>query len=398
MKHPLECNNCGNYRYIVYQGVRIEEGKKGFGVNMPYFECKSCGQFESILPQEKFVEFKSEIMPSINDGEFFEMPLKYIFSKLDSERKFKQYSHLDFEYDSRDYYLIPGLYREWDDGYLTPVFFNKDLLIYYNNHNDYTVKLTSFSSGNIYHKGKAMFEWGFGINRNGKIFKWLGDLDRDFKPKSMKSHLKRFQASNIASDHDVVSKFYFSQNPFPVKDAFQVSDNETRLFALYNELNKQVKEKYSLVLTKIDITSLSIYYKSPIMAEREQVFSSFLSLNKYFVENLQEDSLRKVLLKNGVSKEELEKNGNKLRGLKLLSLFVAKVLNKSKSYELMTPFFVLNDLRQLHGHLSDKSFNKEYKSCKERLALDSKASYLDVSKTLVTKLILSIQNLIDKNE
>ena len=76
-----------------------------------------------------------------------------------------------------------------------------------------------------------MFERGFGINRYGKLFKWLGDLDRDFKEENMKPHLKRFQASNVPSDHEIVSKFYLSQNPFSPSDAFQSSDNETRLFS-----------------------------------------------------------------------------------------------------------------------------------------------------------------------
>lgn len=259
MAHPLKCPKCGEYRFIEYEGIRFEDEdkKKGFSVKMPIFKCNSCGQFESILPQEQCVKFKDEMMPSIHEGEFFDMPLKYIFSKIDPDRRFKHFDHLQFEYDPRDNYLIPGLYREWDDGYLTPVFFDKDLLLYYNNHPDFSVKLTSFSGGEIYCKGEPMFEWGFGINRNGKIFKWLGDLDRDFKDESMKPHLKRFQASNVTSDHDIVSKFYLSQNPFSPSDAFQASDNETRLFRLKNDFNNQIKQDYGVEISKVDVEQLS---------------------------------------------------------------------------------------------------------------------------------------------
>jgi hypothetical protein len=286
MRHPLKCPKCGEFRYIEYEGVRFEDDKvkRGFGVKIPFFFCRSCGGRESILPEEQFLKFKADILPAINEGEFIDMSLKYIFSKLDPDRKFRHFDHLEFQYDPRDHYIIPGLYREWDDGYLTPVFFNRDLLLYYNGHPDYSVKLTSFSSGNIYFKGEAMFEHGFGINRNGKIFKWLGDLDKDFKDESMKSHLKRFQASNVPSDHDIASKFYLSESPFSPSDVFQSSDNETKLFSLKNDFNLEMQNKFGVEFTKVDIEQLAEYYKSPVMEDRDQIFSSYLSLNKYFVQ------------------------------------------------------------------------------------------------------------------
>jgi hypothetical protein len=400
MKHPLKCSNCEEYRFIEYEGVRFEdlEQKKGFGVKIPFFVCKNCGQRESILPRDSFLKFRDEMLPSIKDGEFFDMPLKYIFTKLDSEKRYKQFDHLEFKYDPRDHYVIPGLYRDWDDGYLTPVFFDKDLLLYYNGHPDYSVKFTSFSSCNIYYKGEGMFEWGFGINRYGKLFKWLGDLDRDFESDEMKPHLKRFQASNIDSDHEIFSKFYLSQNPFSPSDAFQDSDNESRLFALKNDFNKEIRKKYGVEITKLEIEQLAEYYKPPIMEEREQVFSSFLSLNKYFIENLQIDALREILLENGLEKNDLKKDGNKLGGLKIFTLFIQHILKKENADELISPLFVLNDLRQLHGHLSDSSFEERYEYCKERLELPNTATDLDVFKKLVTKLILFYQNLIEKKE
>lgn len=397
MTHPLICSKCGkfrdiefkDYRGIEFKGVRFEsdDGKKGFGVEMPFFECKSCGLIESILPKERYLKFKDDILPSINDGEFFDMPLKFIFSKIDPDLKFKHYDHLEFTYDSRDYYLIPGLRREWDDGYLTPVFFDKDVLLYYNNHPDYTVKLTSFSSGNIYQKGKPIFSHGFGISRKGKIFMWLGDLDEDFDGEDMKPHLKRFQASNIPSDHDIISKFYLSQNPFSPSDAFQTSDNESRLFNLYNDFNSSMKDQYGLEFTKVEIGQLADYYKPPILDEKEQIFGAYLSLNKYFVENIQDDNLRKILLKNGKTEKDFESNGRKLGSLKLFTIYIRDVLKKENADLVISPLFVLNDLRQLHGHLSGASFQERYESCKERLGIKDSKSDMEVFKTLVTKMI-----------
>ncbi|MDR2270449.1 MAG: hypothetical protein LBF27_06025 [Sphingobacterium sp.] len=399
--HPLKCKNCGAYCFIEFLGVsfRDPEDKKGFGLKIPFFICKECDSRESIIPERKFETFKNDTLPIVNEGEFFDIPLKVLFPKLDSEKRFKEYDQLDFQYDSMDYYLIPGLYREEDDGYLTPVFFDKDLLLYYNGHPDYSVKFTSFSSCNIYYKGEPLFSWGFGINRNGLLFKWLGDLDEDFSGDDMRSHLRRFQASNVTSDHDVLSKFYLSQNPFTVEDAFQDSDNESCLFNLINKFNSQVSEKFGVELTKVDISQLAEYYKPPIMEEREQVFAAFLSLNKYLIENLQEQSLRELLLKVGLTDDDLKKDGRKLGSMKLFQLFIEKVLSKVDADKKVAPFFVLNDLRQLHGHLSGNSFEDRYNSCKKRLGLENTASDIQVFEALVKSLIQLYEDLTgEKNE
>ncbi|MBL0261134.1 MAG: hypothetical protein IPQ10_08735 [Saprospiraceae bacterium] len=387
MKHPLQCPNCDEFRYLEYIGVRFEEGNKGFGVKLPVFMCKSCGQHDCQVPQEQCMKFKDEIMPTINDGEFFDMDLKYIFSKLDPQRNFTYYDHLGFDYDSRDYYLIPGIYREHDDGYLTPVFFDKDILLYYNNHPDYSVKLYSFSSGNIYHKGERMFNWGFGINRNGKIFKWLGDLSEDFEEDEMKPHLKRFQASNVPSDHDIVSKFYFSQNPFSIKDAFQKSDNEYRLFNIKSEFEHKIKNDFKINLSKLDIDAVIAYYKHPILDDRNQIFEAYLKLDKLIVENLEQTEIRNLLLANGLTTSDLEKDGKPFRSLKLFSLFIQHFQKIENADKIVTPLFVVNDLRQLHGHLSDTSFDKRYSSCKERLDSPNDISDLEFFKVVVSALI-----------
>jgi len=382
MNHPLKCPSCGQFRYINFVSVRFENGDKGFGVELPFFQCY-CGKYECAVSEKRCVEFKDSIMPTILSGEFVDMPLKFLFSNLDKEKRFKRFDHLDFKYDARDYYLIPGLFRGFDEGYLTPVFFDKDILLYYNSHPDYSVQLYSFSSGNIYYKGSPLFNWGFGINRNGKIFKWLGDLSEDFKSKKMEPHLKRFQASNIDSDHDIASKFYLSQNPFTIEDAFQESDNENKIFSLKNRFEESVKKKFGLVLSKLDIEHLSDYYKHPILNEREQIFSSYLSLNKYLIENLEQDSLRSYLHQNGYSEKDLKG----LKSIKLFERFLKIVLGKENIDDLMTPVYVLYDLRQLHGHLSDKSFATKYNFCKKRLGTHHKIRDFTLFQKVITVII-----------
>ena len=205
--HPLKCTNCNDFKKIKIIWVRFEEeiGKQ-IDLNIPFYICPNCGDKKPHCGQEFYEKLVKEEFLKMADNEQKDLLFKY------ETQEFPYYSKLNFKYSPEDYFLIPGLSRPENDGYLIPVFFDKDVLLYYNNHPDYTVRFGSFSSGNIYFKGEPLFSWGFGINRNDKIFMWLGDLYEDLGGKEMESHLKRFQASNVISDHDVYSKFYLMQN------------------------------------------------------------------------------------------------------------------------------------------------------------------------------------------
>lgn len=60
-----------------------------------------------------------------------------------------------FLYDRDDYYFIPGLIRPWNKGFLTPLFFNLEVLLKYLHHPHYNVDLelihmvTYIKMGNI---------------------------------------------------------------------------------------------------------------------------------------------------------------------------------------------------------------------------------------------------------
>lgn len=354
-RHPLKCPECSDFTFLVIKYVRFEQDNKGVDYNVPFFECKKCNYSKPLKPLREWKKMAEDDRKKLGDGEFVRMLFPY------EGKRFQQYDHLDFTYDSTDYYLIPGL--SGNDGSLTPVFFDRDLLLFYNSHPDYSVKLYSFSSGNIYYKGEALFNWGFGINRSGKIFKWIGDLNDDFEDEKMKSHLKRFQASNIESDHDIVSKFYFSQIPFSEGDMFQKSDNEYRLFKVKNNFDENVNKKYGFKLFKLDIKNLTGYYKHPILEEKDQIFSAYLSLNKYIIENIEQGLLRNFLVQNGLSEKGLKELGS----LKLMESFITNILKIPDANSIISPLYVLNDLRQLHSHMSDTSFDKRYESCKQRL-------------------------------
>jgi hypothetical protein len=392
-EHPMECKACPDFYHIKFEKRKYIQQGKSIVMNVPVYECHSCGRVEPLISNREFFQLIAGLSDKMLAGKTYRLSTAKVFPLLSSWKKFKHFKHLELKYDARDHYLIPGLNMN-GDGYLTPVFFKKDVLLYYNNHPDYTVRMDSFTTGNIYDKSGPLLSHGFGINRSGKLFRWLGDLNSDFKKESMKPHLKRFQAENIKSDHDVISKYYFSQIPFDVNDFFQESDNEPKLLEVRNKFDQNILDQYKFKFSKIDISNLPERYKQPIVNEQQQIFETYLALTKLLIETVQEDQLRNAIISSGFDLKGLEKKGGKKLGtLKLFELFITDVLKEAKGPVLITPLFVLYDLRLLHGHLATDSFSSRYDSCKSRLGANSKVTDLEFYELVISSLIQMFEKL-----
>jgi hypothetical protein len=61
-----------------------------------------------------------------------------------------------------------------------------------------------------------------------------------FKDGKYEKELHRFRASNLNSDHEVVSDYYFNQ----IEAVFTDSDNERKIFDLYNSFNEIFRKKF----------------------------------------------------------------------------------------------------------------------------------------------------------
>jgi hypothetical protein len=391
--NPLICPQCGEYRFIRMRLLLFGKEPRAFTMRMPFYICDACtiGP-ESIVPLDgqRINDFKNFLLAEIDDGPTVEVTFKHLFAEIDVTARFKRYEHLGFDYDTLDHYFIPGLVRSPVDGYLTPVFFEKDLLVYYNNHPDYSVLLYSFSSGTIYHKGSSILNYGFGINRGGKIFTWLGDLDRDLDGEEMTRDLRRFQASNTESDHDIVSTFYFSQIPFTPDELFPDSDNEVRVFQLKNQFDQKVNKLFGVGISKINVDRLPDYYRTPILNDREQILDAYLKLDQYLIETIQKPELQSILLQKGISQEDIQQLG----GIKLMEKFSQVVLNIADISTFISPLYVLHDLRNLKGHLAQASYTERYNSCKLRLGVALDTTYYDFFKILIQRLIKMYQQLL----
>ena len=274
--NPLLCPTCGEYWYLIIEGVKFEAPvNRKVGLKVAFFQCDNCGFRDSVRPADETRTFANRMLKDrTKDNEFT------AFNSKADGRTFPAFDGLDLNYNSQDYFYIPGLIRPSEDGYLAPVFFDSDLLLHYNNHSHFRVIQTSFSSVEILDdNGESLIPHGFGINRRGRLFAWLGDLHSAFFDGHLSKELLRFRASNIESDHDVVSDFYFNE----IEAEFTEPDNELQIFHLRNEFEKKVYEAHKLELSRVKFDDLPSDYRQPVIDEINQVFDSFTKLNSALV-------------------------------------------------------------------------------------------------------------------
>lgn len=323
----------------------------------------------------------NEIFPELKKGEFISLKTPY------ESKEFAAFNSLGFIYDSQDYYYIPGLYRPWEEGSLCPVYFNKELLLYYNNHNEYRVVFASYSRLHIIDKlnDRIIFH-GFGINRDGLIICWLGDLEKEFGKQKNEKHRKIFLAFNEPSNHDIVSDYYFNQ----IEANFMKSDNEGQLFELRNEFDLEIIKKESKNITHINLAEIIEEYKHPIINESDQINSSYIKLNSLLIESLSIENLKKLVIKSGISSNEIKG----LKGLKLFEKFVINYFVITNGSELVSPLYVLYDLRVLAGHIKNSKYEEKLQSCKIRLELPLDAKEIEVYDKLISKLTDMYEKLI----
>jgi hypothetical protein len=384
--NTLICPKCKAYRYLEINGIRFTEKTKSLGIKIPSFKCKKCDTTTAVFVFEQNLICDNKLANSyyqdvanihfeqMKDNEFFDLK-----NKLENIT-FEEYSNIGFKYDSLDYYYIPGLVRDWNIGLLTPVFFNKELLLYYNSHPNYNVKFASTTRFHIFDSdNNRLIKHGFGINRYGNIICWLGDLENELKSDKNKLHKDLFLSFNIDSDHDIVSDYYTNQ----IEANFTSSDNESGIFHYRNEFDSLILKKYKFEITKVDISNLIKEYKHPILSEQNQVDNSYIKLNSLLIESLNVTDIKNILIEKG----ETAKSIKGLGGLKLFQKFIEIVLNKSNYFKIISPLFVLYDLRILAGHIKNTQYENTLNSCTDRLGLSNDVSIIEIQQTLCKKLI-----------
>lgn len=265
---------------------------------------------------------------------------------------------VSFLYDRIDQQYIPGLAHA-EDGFLTPVFFSKDILTYFYNHPDYAVSFASDTYGTIYTKDRYI---SFGLNEYGKLIMWLGDLDDlDRRDQVM------LQAHNVPSDHSIGCEFYEGQ----IEAVFTELSQEQRLIRTSGEFASAVIERFNhMKAYKMDAEAAELLsqLRRPVHFTDEKFGDSMETMTKLFIERI-DIAPMKTMLRESLGQSELERKGN-LRELKTLQLWVETNLKCDQAGSILAPLFVLYDLRVAYKHLLPRETSEQKKkNCLERLGL-----------------------------
>ena len=281
------------------------------------------------------------------------------------------FTSISFQYDSDDYNYIPGLTREFNEGFLTPVFFNKEVLIKYDVHPSYRVTFASRTYGNI-RQGED-FDIPFGINRNGRLVMWLGDIAR--LPENEQYYLR---SENVLSDHSIGSEFYDGQ----IECKFTDRPPEDQLFEQRSLLLEACFSRFGEKLAHLEkeVLELAISIRRPVIdtiSERRNVADA---LNKVYLESLDNAALERVLVKLG-------QNAAKLGSLKRLQKLAETIAPSEDIAGTISPLYVLYDFRVAYSHLgSEEGQEEKLRFVRERLGLEEGADLFAIYDTLVPAL------------
>jgi len=325
---------------------------------MPLMHCPKCVEYHLPGKTKQIMDY------FVQDAHKREMPCVELTPKGVLRKRYP-FGQVEFLYSPLDHDFIPGLARPWDDGFLTPVFFRSSVLNKYSQQPDYRLELFSDTYGSIINQADDI-RIEFGINRSGKVIMWLGDIAG-----LSQNEQHYLRSENVESDHDVYSEFYRAQ----IECEFSDPSLEQRVFRARFDLEQTCQSKTGMELyhLKGEIGRTIEQLRRPVFWEERHVAPAIESLNRIIVESLDVGHLRKEVEPH-VAKEQLQK----IRGLKLLELWVERCLGSPDAKTIMLPFFVLYDFRVLSCHLcSDESRVELLQSINERLGLEKSNDKFD---------------------
>lgn len=287
------------------------------------------------------------------------------------------FTNVPFLYDSDDYHNIPGLERPFNQGFLTPVFFKKAVLLKYEASPTYRVKFASTTYGTIYADNYYI---AFGINKNSKVVMWLGDIAK--LPEVEQYYLR---SENIESDHSIGSEFYEGQ----IDCIYTEPTKENKLFALRSDFVDACFKRFGMKIAHLDdeVLNLALAFNAPVVdTERERRHVAD-TLNKIYIESFNNAALGDLMTKSGGD----PKNLGSLKRLQAVLEWIAK---DAEIPNLLSPLYVLYDLRVAYSHLTPAEKSKDtLKSITDRLGMDDTGGLLPIYERLLAKLSASFEAL-----
>ncbi len=369
----MYCSECSAYLNLTYSDFRkIVSGLSIVVRSLPTLACPKCSR--TFLPDRSRFAVIRLFEEARNRGTSeVQVTRKKITETFD-------FTNVPFIYDPDDYYYIPGLVREWDPGYLTPVFFNRRVLIKFDHADEYELRFASRTYGSICTESNTI---SFGINPNNKVVLWLGDIAQ--LPESEQYYLR---SENVESDHCLGSEFYDGQ----IECKFTDPTAEDCVVAARSQFLEAAARYFGAPISHLDEETLDAirdFYPPTAFTEREQQRLSTL-VNHVCVESLDARALKGLLSARGI-------DANQLRSLKRLEKLLDHEFPDAGVSSALAPLFVTYDLRVAHAHLTSKERSEALMaSARDRLGLKPDAAFNAVYERLLSQLASAFEALRDR--
>jgi hypothetical protein len=271
---------------------------------------------------------------------------------------------------------------QWDDnealspdGFLTPVYFNPQVLVRYFYDSRFLCEFASETYGTI---SGPDFNIPFGINSSGTVIAWLGDLMQNL-PKREKFY---WLVENKEPEGDIESEFNLAQ----LEAQFTEPPEALQCLDAIERLNNNFFEHYGFHLYKpqpFELRFEAVRRYKRVILNNEDDFKRFISeLNEIINENTNNAGIRDYLQRSAVDVP------GGVKGNKLLQAVYVNVLRDSQN--LVAPFFYLYDLRLWSDHTG---MEDKYCEVVLKLGLVEGSTHSEVMSSLLQKLIESSHRL-----
>jgi hypothetical protein len=342
----LYCDDCGRALDLTF--TNFHEDVSGVDISivgLPVLRCAGCNK--DYLPGNSRFAIIEHHKRATEKGTSSVSVTRH---KLTKDFEFTK---IPFLYDADDYYYIPGLERSSNVGFLTPVYFDRKVLLKYDASSTCRVKFHSPTYGTI---EADVFSISFGINKNGKVVMWLGDIAR--LPESEQYYLR---SENVKSDHSIGSEFYDGQ----IECIYTPLSVESKLFNLRSEFVDACFQKFGVKIAHLDneVMDLVSSFNAPLLDTEKERRHVADTLNKIYVESLDSGALGIIISKTGGDPQNLG-------SLKRLQTALESVDSNADVSKLLSPFFTIYDLRVAYSHLTPAEKAKTVlKTVTDRLAI-----------------------------
>jgi hypothetical protein len=360
----LYCKHCSKPIRLIFKTFDEEvDGTRIVIENLPILYCKDC-ESQHLTEPSRMALVKLHF-------DAWRTGKKRVHSKRQKNEEGFGFTEVPFRYDADDYYYLPGLTRPNSVGFLTPVFFEKQVLIRFENSSQYVVSFASRTYGQIYKN----VEYGicFGVNQNDKVVMWLGDIAT--LPLNEQYALL---ADNIESDHCIGSEFYDSQ----IEGVFTDPSPEENLIKARSTFHRRAFDYFGKRLSHLSEESLQLIkdLKRPISFTEREVKHVIDILHKLNSETLNSANIGSLIEDRGSTVQ-------KMGSLRKLEELLQLEFPEKQTSQMLAPFFALNKLRVTYLHMHSKGTRRnQIASVKRTLALPEETSTEDLYEALLENL------------